>query len=107
MARRAPGDAHGQNMIMNFEYLLIACVILLAISAIFNACKPRSEVTRLERKIDLLLKHAGIDPNANIPKEVIHAAQAGDKIKAIRLYREATGASLKEAKELVEGISKT
>lgn len=37
-----------------------------------------------------------------LPVAVIEAAQRGDKIEAIKLYREQTGAGLKEAKDAVE-----
>ena len=62
--------------------------------------------SRSEAKIDLLLKHAGItyDPHANVPQGVVEALRAGRKIEAIRQYRMATGAGLKEAKEFVESL---
>jgi hypothetical protein len=61
---------------------------------------------RTEAKVDLLLKHAGItyDPHANVPAGVLDALRAGQKIEAIRLYRQATGADLKTAKEFVESL---
>ena len=40
----------------------------------------------------------------NLPANVIAALQNGNKIKAIKLLREATGMSLKEAKEAVESF---
>ena len=91
---------------MNLEYLLIAFIILFAVSSIFNLSRPSNRLARLERKIDLLIKHAGIDPYADVPSDVIAAIKADNLLEAIRLYRKATGVSLKEAKELVEGISK-
>ena len=65
-----------------------------------------SRQSRSEAKIDLLLKHAGIthDPHANVPPGVVEALRAGRKIEAIRQYRMATGAGLKEAKEFVESL---
>ena len=61
---------------------------------------------RLEAKVDLLMKHAGItyDPHANVPPGVLDALRAGQKIEAIRLYRQATGVDLKTAKEFVESL---
>jgi hypothetical protein len=61
---------------------------------------------RLEAKVDLLMKHAGItyDPRANVPPGVLAALQAGQKIEAIRQYRQATGVDLKTAKEFVESL---
>jgi ribosomal protein L7/L12 len=61
---------------------------------------------RTEAKVDLLLKHAGItfDPHANVPPGVLDALRAGNKIEAIRQYRQATGADLKAAKDFVESL---
>ncbi|GHU05162.1 hypothetical protein FACS1894158_07130 [Betaproteobacteria bacterium] len=42
-------------------------------------------------------------PNS-LPANVIAALQDGEKIKAIQLLREATGLSLKEAKDAVESV---
>ena len=44
---------------------------------------------------------AGEDPR------VIELLQAGNQIAAIKLYRELTGVGLKQAKDAVDGISKT
>ncbi len=60
----------------------------------------------LQRKADQALTHAGIQPTPeHIPlservKEL--AAQPGQKIYAIKAYREETGAGLAEAKDAVE-----
>jgi hypothetical protein len=56
----------------------------------------------LEQKLDLLLQHAGIQYIPRFPPAATEALLAGDKIKAIKLYREATGAGLAEAKDAVE-----
>ncbi len=63
-------------------------------------------LVRLEAKVDLLMKHAGItyDPHANVPPGVLEALRAGQKIEAIKLYRRATGVDLKTAKEFVESL---
>jgi hypothetical protein len=64
------------------------------------------KLARLEAKVDLLMKHAGItyDPHANVPPGVLDALCAGQKIEAIRLYRQATGVDLKTAKDFVESL---
>lgn len=63
---------------------------------------------RIDAKIDLLLKHAGIeyDPYKNLPEGVVSALRLGQKISAIKSYREATGVGLKEAKDFVEEIQR-
>ncbi|MBX3389898.1 MAG: ribosomal protein L7/L12 [Phycisphaeraceae bacterium] len=61
-------------------------------------------VDRIEKKLDLLLTRAGIElPEDNLD-EVRELARRGDKIAAIKLYREITGAGLAEAKSAVESL---
>ncbi len=68
--------------------------------------KKVSAISRLEAKLDLLLTDAGIayDPLADLPPGVMEAVRAGEKIRAIKCYRQATGAGLKESKEFIEEI---
>lgn len=59
---------------------------------------------RLERKVDLILKHLGLDANQDVNSQVKELILAGQKIQAIKLYREQTGVGLKEAKDYVESL---
>ena len=61
--------------------------------------KQLGVLSRIESKLDLLLKQAGIkyDPYKNIPSDVADAVRRGAKIEAIKRYRELSGTSLKEA----------
>jgi hypothetical protein len=59
---------------------------------------------RLERKLDALLKHSGIDPVQLAMKEALDLVKAGKRIQAIKAYRDLTGASLPEAKAAVEKL---
>ena len=73
----------------------------------FNAIAGRiAPLSRLEAKVDLLLKNANIkyDPPANVASDVTEALRRGAKIEAIKLYREQTGVGLKEAKDFVERL---
>lgn len=65
-------------------------------------------MSRLEGKLDALLKHQGIrfDPYGEVPQPVLDALRRGKKIEAIKEYRAATGAGLEEAKEYVEEIQR-
>ena len=98
---------------MDEAFVFAGVILLLAIVvAVRRAQFHRTIVelarrqSRSEAKIDLLLKHAGLtyDPHANVPPGVVEALRAGRKIEAIRQYRMATGAGLKEAKEFVESL---
>ena len=68
----------------------------------------RKRVRFLEVKVDALIKHTGIefDNNTLVPVEVHKAVKAGHRLKAIRLYRKITGAGLKEASEVIDGLVK-
>ena len=73
--------------------------------AVISVIERRVRVLwRVDAKLDLLLKHAAIefDPYKNLPTEVADAMQRGEKIRAIKYFREATGAGLKEAKDFIE-----
>lgn len=64
------------------------------------------EVRLLEKKVEALLADLGVSPaeeRASLPANVQHALNRGDKLRAIRLYRDQTGVGLKEAKHRVEG----
>ena len=65
-------------------------------------------LSRLEAKLDALLKHQGIrfDPYSDVPARVVDALSRGQKIEAIKEYRAVTGVGLKEAKEFVEEIER-
>jgi large subunit ribosomal protein L7/L12 len=73
----------------------------------------------LEQQVRLLSERAGVPcptfgsdvgttaPSqfeGGVPAEVVALARAGNAIAAIKLYRELTGAGLREAKEIVESL---
>ena len=65
-------------------------------------------LSRLEAKVDALLKHEGIrfDPYADASPRVLDALRRGEKIEAIKEHRAATGVGLQEAKEYVEELQR-
>ncbi len=62
-------------------------------------------VARVERKLDLVLDHLGLDGEDPRMGEVVSFARTGKKVQAIKVYREITGAGLKEAKDAVDRLS--
>jgi len=82
----------------------LVLVFGLLLMAHFLSPKARGNNSRLERKVDLILKHLGIDPNQGVEKTIMELMKSGRKIEAIKLYREQTGVGLKEAKDYVEGL---
>ncbi|TDE28682.1 hypothetical protein E1295_42250 [Nonomuraea mesophila] len=76
-------------------------------------------VARLEKQMAYLQRHLGIDPalidpalidsvggGSRLPPDFYAAMRKGKKILAIKLYREATGASLVVAKKAVEDMER-
>ncbi|MEM9378928.1 MAG: hypothetical protein AAGB93_03185 [Planctomycetota bacterium] len=59
---------------------------------------------RVERKLDALLAHFGVDEEQQerLPADVVDALRRGRKIEAIKHYRRATGAGLREAKQVID-----
>jgi Ribosomal protein L7/L12 C-terminal domain len=88
--------------------LLCLSILMIILSEVHSLQKRATMLTRLEAKLDLLLGDAGLryDPFATLPRGVIEAVRSGDKIRAIKAYREATGAGLREAKEFVETVQR-
>jgi len=89
--------------------LVVAGLIAAAIVVRMTSGEPQLRaLSRLEAKLDVLLKHEGIqfDPYADAPPPVCDALRRGKKIEAIKEYRAATGAGLKEAKDYVEELQR-
>jgi hypothetical protein len=59
---------------------------------------------RMEAKIDLLLKVEGIefDPYRNLPHEVLEAMARGERVRAMKFYRDASGTGLKQTVALID-----
>jgi ribosomal protein L7/L12 len=84
--------------------------VLLAFLAIVNALAfgHTRRIQELERKINLVLSHLGIDPNAQVAPSSHVISLATDpkrRIAAIKAYREQTGAGLREAKAAIDKIA--
>jgi hypothetical protein len=87
---------------------VLACFAFLGSvqTLILQQGKRLDALGRLEAKLDLLLGHSGVayDPFPGVSEDVAAAIRAGNKIEAIKLHRQATGASLAEAKKYVESL---
>ena len=65
----------------------------------------RLQLQRIERKLDLLLKHHGLaEPEPAEMAQIRDLMRAGKKIEAIKVYREQFGGGLAEAKAAVEAM---
>jgi ribosomal protein L7/L12 len=86
---------------------MVAVVLVMVFSG--SRAKEQSRTTvrlaAVERKLDLVLDHLGIvEPPAEEP-DVVHYLERGERIQAIKVYRERTGMGLAEAKAAVDRIA--
>ena len=92
-----------------FFLVLATMLIIWEVEQRSNDIRKRIGVLRrIEKKLDLLMKHANIEfePYKGLPPEVVDALLRGDKIDAIRAYRKVRTRSLKEAKEFIEDVQR-
>jgi ribosomal protein L7/L12 len=91
-------------------WLSVVCIglLLICLATLGQLTKRAAAISRVEAKLDLLLAKAGIefDPYSNVSQELSEALRRGDKIAAIKCYRQASGAGLKEAKEHIEELQR-
>jgi len=70
--------------------------------------KIKMRLEKLESQMTFLQRSLGITTNVapawKASPEIIELIQRGDKIAAIKAFREQTGASLKDAKTFIESI---
>ncbi|MEU8590879.1 ribosomal protein L7/L12 [Streptomyces sp. NPDC048664] len=86
-------------------WILFLVVILLPAGYAGVEARVRRVDRRLvqvERKLDLVLDRLGVTPEEPVLEQVAALVRDGRRIQAIKVYRELTGAGLKEAKEAVE-----
>jgi ribosomal protein L7/L12 len=86
----------------------IALIALVAVTASAGRREAeRRQMQRLalvERKLDAVLDHLGVEvPEPHLEQVEVLLGQ-GKTIQAIKAYREATGADLREAKEAVDRL---
>jgi hypothetical protein len=63
------------------------------------------QIARVEQKLDLILKHLGLEFRVEAPARVQELALMGRKVEAIKVLREMNPwMGLKEAKDYVEGL---
>ncbi|NJP53657.1 hypothetical protein HCJ93_27220 [Streptomyces sp. SBST2-5] len=92
---------------MDIAALAIALVLLFAVLSVQSGLtRAERRVARLERKLDLLLGHLGVRQETPRREEIAGLLREGKKVQAIKVYREATGAGLVEAKEAVEELER-
>lgn len=89
--------------------LLFLVVIIFVLAAQMSRNRrdfERAQLARIERKVDLVMAHLGISEPAHPMPEVVRHLDRGEMVQAIKVYREQTGAALREARAAVEAIAR-
>lgn len=89
------------------QALPVAVVVAVGVVALSRQAASRTrQLAAIERKLQLLMEHAGITESQLVIPEVALKLDSGSKIQAIKAYREATGASLREARDAVDQLAR-
>lgn len=93
-----------KSMDINVIWVFIIGILLIFISYLNRL---QEKVTSLNKKLKKIYEHMGIEDKLEdlINEEIKALILNGEKIKAIKVYREYTGLGLKEAKEYVDSLN--
>jgi hypothetical protein len=90
---------------VEWEILVLVTCFAILLVVLVTCGTIITRIRGVERKLNALLRHHGVDPTLGLPlsdrvKEI--ATDPSRKIEAIKVYRDETGVGLAEAKEAVE-----
>jgi ribosomal protein L7/L12 len=86
---------------------VVAFLVAVILASWFERSRTERRLRALEAKYQRLARHAGLDSaDASEPSAEVQllARTPGQKIAAIKLYREQSGVGLRQAKEVVDRI---
>ncbi|CAM5480212.1 hypothetical protein [Streptomyces pilosus] len=90
---------------MDIAILFLTCLVIAGVMTLQTALsRAERRAVRVERKLDLILGHLGLEEEIPGKDEIIGLVRAGKQVQAIKLYRETTGADLLEAKQAVDRL---
>lgn len=94
---------------MNFIviFLLLAGAFLLLLSLTLSISQLKADIYRMQKKLDSIAKHVDLPDliNDELKATLLELISEGNKIKAVKEYRSATGAGLLEAKQFIDDLS--
>lgn len=91
--------------------MTLSMMAVMAFGMVFigvQGLKVQDRLGALERKVDRLLCHLGVEGEREMLGDEVFWAlvNEGETTKAIKRYREVTGAGLKEAKDYVDSLKR-
>ncbi|MFI5274614.1 MAG: hypothetical protein ACHQ4H_16400 [Ktedonobacterales bacterium] len=98
-------------LVMPIFFLLVVLWLSVLGSVLSRLAWQRTvelKLARIERQLDRVVKHLGIN-GADPPPDLVGVRdllRAGQKINAIKLYREQRHVGLKEAKDAVDSLER-
>ena len=93
---------HGLEEMRMFSLTNVLVIALIIVAVVIGTKLARSMLS-INAKLELLLRHFSISMNSLTLQEELDAAlDAGDTVRAVKLYREVMGVGLAEAKRAVE-----
>lgn len=84
---------------------MIGVTFGLCLGILVTLARTHASVSRIEGRLNALLKHSGVDASAYAIEQAIELKHAGKTIEAIKVFREFTGCGLAEAKQKVEALA--
>ncbi|CAL9489404.1 hypothetical protein ACWDMR_28590 [Streptomyces althioticus] len=91
---------------MDIAILFCSTVVVLGVASIQSQLtRSDRRVARVERKLDAVMRHLGLEEEVPRKDEILALVRDGKQVQAIKLYRETTGAGLREAKQAVDAMS--
>jgi len=86
------------------EAFIIGVILIIMVSFLSVISQLQNQVRRLQKKADAIAKKLGIEETipAEAEEEINRLLDQGKRIKAIKVYRQATGEGLKEASEFID-----
>lgn len=93
------------------EIVVAAIIVLVPLAwigsdVISRLKRMESRINWLDQRLQHGLRTLGVEPEDSAPALAVHSLlEDGKELQAIRLWRQATGASLKESKAYVDGVA--
>jgi ribosomal protein L7/L12 len=91
--------------------VVLLVVVAVGLAMVFSGSRAReraqttARLAAIERKLDVVLGHLGIAESPPEEPDVLRHLERGERIQAIKVYRERTGMGLADAKEAVDRIA--